>query len=365
MLTAQKKQKLQELKQRLDALDQKSGGVLSAPDFSELEYQKRERPIRDAVERISQENNALRTNFEDISKAFENAENENVERSNTLVKAFEERISGILQEVTDAEANGRLLSDLEIFKVGERLTGLQAEYATDRASVSNANALLQSETQRLSQEIARITKIVGSPTEGPQRSLADTAESTRQARKVAEEAKSLIDELRRNVNSRLASLQQTLNRGGSANRNIAIGGNTSVLSRYTDINIKAGANVTLTYTNNNTTKYLDLTIAATGGGGGGSVQGITRSVNTVAVNTAAGAATFTDYVYLASGNITITLPTSVGNSNLYTVKNIGAGTVVVNTTGGETIDGGLTVSMPVQFTSVDLISNNSGNWDVT
>lgn len=149
--------------------------------------------------------------------------------------------------------------------------------------------------------------------------------------------------------------------GGSMNRQIYIGG-VDPLTRYTDINLKAGSNVTITYANNNTTKKVDITIAATGGGGGG---GIVRSVNTVAISTAAGSTAGTDYVYLASGTITITLPTSVGNSNLYTIKNIGAGTVTVNTTGGETIDGGLTVTMPVQFTSVDLISNNSGNWDVT
>lgn len=57
------------------------------------------------------------------------------------------------------------------------------------------------------------------------------------------------------------------NHGDHANRNIAVGSNTSVLSRYTDINIIAGSNITLGYTPNDTTKYLDLTIAASGGSG--------------------------------------------------------------------------------------------------
>lgn len=149
--------------------------------------------------------------------------------------------------------------------------------------------------------------------------------------------------------------------GGSMNRNISIGGNSSVLSRYTDINLKAGPNVTLTYSNNDATHNTDITIAASGGGGGG----ITRSVNSVAADTPAGSTVGTDYVYLAAGTVTITLPTSVGNSNLYTVKNIGAGTVTIATTGVETIDGSVNLQMPVQFTSVDLISNNSGNWDIT
>lgn len=151
--------------------------------------------------------------------------------------------------------------------------------------------------------------------------------------------------------------------GGNMNRNIAIGGNTSVLSRYTDINLKAGPNTTLTYAYNDLTKYTDITLAATGGGG--SVGGIIRSVNTIATNTNAGAVAGTDYIYLASGTLTLTLPTSVGNSNLYTAKNIGAGVVTIATTGGETIDGSSNLILPIQFTSVDLISNNSGNWDIT
>ncbi len=55
--------------------------------------------------------------------------------------------------------------------------------------------------------------------------------------------------------------------GGNANRNIAIGGNASVLSRYTDINFKAGTNVTLSYQNNDLSKYTDITIAPTGRSG--------------------------------------------------------------------------------------------------
>lgn len=165
--------------------------------------------------------------------------------------------------------------------------------------------------------------------------------------------------------SELKKLRQLLlrtgDRGGSIDRNIWIGGNPSVLSRYTDINLVAGSNVTITYQNNDVQKTTDITISATGGSG----SGIVRSVNSVATNTAAGAVAGTDYVYLAAGSITITLPTTVGNSNLYTVKNIGAGTVTIATTGGDTIDGSVNLQLPVQFTSVDLVSNNSGNWDIT
>lgn len=146
--------------------------------------------------------------------------------------------------------------------------------------------------------------------------------------------------------------------GGNMNRQVYIGG-ADPLTKYTDINWKAGSNVTLSYQNNDTTKKVDITVASSGGGGS------TRSINSIAINTNAGSASGTDYVYLCSGTLTITMPTTVGNTNLYTIKNIGAGIVTIATIGGETIDGSSTIVMPVQFTSVDLVSNNSGDWAIT
>jgi hypothetical protein len=146
--------------------------------------------------------------------------------------------------------------------------------------------------------------------------------------------------------------------GGQANRNISVGGNSSTLSKYTDINIKPGNNVTLTYSNNDTTKNLDLTIAATGG------SGITRTIETTAVSSTVGAVASIDYVVLCTAGVQITLPTAVANNNLYTVKNVGASSVLIATTGGQTIDGDTTLIMPVQYTSVDIISD-SANWGLT
>lgn len=128
---------------------------------------------------------------------------------------------------------------------------------------------------------------------------------------------------------------------------------------------------------------------STGGGGGGDIisagtgititidgngrkristnssgSGITRIITSIAINTTADATSSTDYVYLVSGTTTLTLPTAVGNSNLYTIKNVGNGTVTVAFTSSQTCDGSSTVSLPVQYTAVDLISNGS-NWNVT
>lgn len=100
-------------------------------------------------------------------------------------------------------------------------------------------------------------------------------------------------------------------------------------------------------------------VSATAGSGG-----ITRSISSISSPTTAGATASTDYVYLVSGTTTLTLPTAVGNTNRYTVKNVGSGDVTIDTTSAQTIDGGATAILTANLQgSIDLISDNS-NWFV-
>jgi len=73
-----------------------------------------------------------------------------------------------------------------------------------------------------------------------------------------------------------------------------------------------------------------------------------------------------DMVILAdatSGNLTMTLPTAVGTTNGYTVKKIdsSSNTVTIATTSSQTIDGGSTAVIRVQYASISVVSNGS-NW---
>jgi hypothetical protein len=95
------------------------------------------------------------------------------------------------------------------------------------------------------------------------------------------------------------------------------------------------------------------------GAGGGS----TKSINSVSTNTAAGSSASTDYFYFASGTINITLPTAVGNNNNYVIKNVGTGTITIDTTSSQTIDGSLTAPIKVQNLSLTLISDGA-NWNI-
>lgn len=88
-----------------------------------------------------------------------------------------------------------------------------------------------------------------------------------------------------------------------------------------------------------------------------------RITSNVSSNVTADAATNTDYVYYATGAVTITLPTASGNTNMYTVKNVGTATVTVATTSSQTIDGSTTVTLPISNMALDFVSNGS-NWMV-
>lgn len=89
-------------------------------------------------------------------------------------------------------------------------------------------------------------------------------------------------------------------------------------------------------------------------------SGITRTITSIAAPTTAGATASTDYVYLVSGTTTLTLPTAVGNTNRYTVKNV-SGSTTIATTSAQTIDGSSTATLPVVYSSLDLVSDGS-NW---
>jgi hypothetical protein len=129
------------------------------------------------------------------------------------------------------------------------------------------------------------------------------------------------------------------------------GGVTSLNGETGAVNLVAGSNITITPVGQN------ITIASTG------ASGSTRSISSLSTPTTLGATAGTDYVALVSGTTTITMPTAVGNTNLYTIKNVGSGTVTINTTSSQTMDGSLTIVMAVKYTSVDLISDGA-NWNV-
>ena len=93
---------------------------------------------------------------------------------------------------------------------------------------------------------------------------------------------------------------------------------------------------------------------------GTSGSGIVRSVQPINAATTAAAVAKTDYVYLTTGTFTFTLPTAVGNTNIYTLKVTDGGTITLATTAGQTVDN-VVPGLLTFPTSLDFISNGS-NW---
>lgn len=76
-------------------------------------------------------------------------------------------------------------------------------------------------------------------------------------------------------------------------------------------------------------------------------------------------ATLDDYtIDCTSGTFTVTLPTAVGiTGRIYVIKNSGTGTITIDTTSSQTIDGTTTKTLSVQYNSFAVQSNGS-NWIV-
>jgi len=80
--------------------------------------------------------------------------------------------------------------------------------------------------------------------------------------------------------------------------------------------------------------------------------------------TAAGSSPNTDYIYLVNGSHTVTLPTAVGNTSRYDIKNIGTGIATIATTSAQTIDTtDAPITLPVRYTALTIVSNGT-NWNI-
>jgi len=93
----------------------------------------------------------------------------------------------------------------------------------------------------------------------------------------------------------------------------------------------------------------------------------TLSIALVSERTAAYTALSTtgDHQFIpCNGTFTVTLYAASGNSGkAITVKNIGTGTITLDGNASETIDGAVTVTIPVQYGSLTLVCDGS-NWHI-
>jgi len=285
-------------------------------------------PIQSAVQ-------SLHTNFNESVKSLLG----DIETKSTELKTLTLKGDGALTARAD-----QLMDELENLR-----SGLDTLVSSNRSELN----LINNELGR----ILESSKSFATKTE-----LGQISNAGIQMVKVVEQVKN--DEMK-GMGQSILSLRELISRvnrgGGNMNRQITVA-NVDPLTKYTDINFVAGNNMVISTSVNETTKRVNFTF--TSSGGGGSVVGTSRQIQTTTISSTIAGLSGIDQVTLANGGLAITLPTAVGDSQLYTIKNVGNSSVAILTTGGETIDNQPNIIMPVQYTSVDLISD-SLNWNIT
>lgn len=338
----------EKLKKILNSLSNKDAGLSTAFKSVEAEMKRVADKLREDAEvktvemskkKIAELKNEMRSLFEHIENLKENLKKSESDLSSSLNQKLDNLKSKMAEyRVASLDRLGILSAEMDGLKEDIR------EISQRKVEIPN----YEIQIGELENKLGELVLALKEETEGKIEDI--LTESKKKISELEEE----IKKLRRDTMTTLASRG-----GGNMNRNILVGNNPSTLGRYTDLNIRAGTNITLSYTNNDNLKTTDLTIAATGGG-----SGITRNVATTIVSSVIGAVASTDYVVVAGAGIKLTLPTAVGNTNLYTIKNKVASSVLVVADGVETIDDATTALMETKYTAIDLISDNAA-WHIT
>lgn len=327
-----KAEKLKELKTRLEALQNPVGDISQFfinDELARITEQLKANPTMKALQKFSGDLQRLQTEISNIKASF------NVAEIQTSIRQVQKELKQGQVNLL-AEFENRLRQLPQIPDLTNNLQSLREEFDT-RIKAIPVIEDLKPDLVNLQQQLQSIVET-----------------DIEQDKQDKDELDKTLAKLRIEIMNRIANIG-----GGSMNRQILFN-SVDRLTKYTDINLKPGANITFTVANDDTNKRVNLTIAATGGSG----SGITRSIQSISANQVLDSASTTDYVYLVSGTTTVTMPDATTNTDLYTIKNVGNGTVTINTTSSQTIDGALTQVMPIKFTSVDLISDGS-NWGIT
>lgn len=95
---------------------------------------------------------------------------------------------------------------------------------------------------------------------------------------------------------------------------------------------------------------------------GGSGSGITRTVVSVTSAVTLGATSLTDYRVFVGASGVPTLPTAVGNTNTYEIKNVDTTSKTLSTTSSQTIDGSLTITLLPN--EAKTIGSDGTNWQI-
>ena len=100
---------------------------------------------------------------------------------------------------------------------------------------------------------------------------------------------------------------------------------------------------------------IDTKLGTLSGGGGYTYSAITGATTAQP-----------QYHYSCTGTLTFTLPAASGVTagEEIRVKNMGTGTITINVSGADTIDGASSSSLGVQYQMLSFVSNGSNGWEI-
>jgi len=344
---------LQRMLNKLDGTNARTASAISEFEsgVKNLRQKLQQEISASTLEEVNLKINKLRKSI-DLNPILEGVKN--------LETNFNDSVVSLLSDIEGKSAELKKLTTSGDSKLESQATQLTKNLSVLRETLDKTISDNRTELNLINNELGRL--LASSQTYATKDELSISKEEGRNLVRLVEKKKDEeivkvkedVSALRKDLLSRMANMPH----GGNANRNIAIGGNNSVLSKYTDINLKAGNNVTITYAKNETTKQVDITFASSGGA---SVGGTVRQIQTISVSSTIGTLAGTDQVYLLDQGVQIVLPTPVSDENLYTIKNISNSSILIVGTIDDDVNG---VIMPVKYTSVDIISNNV-SWNIT
>lgn len=181
-----------------------------------------------------------------------------------LYKVTDDKQNQLQKLITTTKDDLEILTNEEVANLLNRIVKLEKELSFQTEETSTTGNSLKGALNAFEKKLNTLTSEFSKS--NTEISAAHTAYNTRIQDNTAglQNALKEIKKLRTELLTKIANQ----NGGGNANRNIAVNGNGSVLSKYTDINLVASSNISLIPVANNTTKQTDIFIASSGGGAG-------------------------------------------------------------------------------------------------
>lgn len=256
----EKKQRIQILLDRLDVLQGKSSKRTRIAGLTarlgELSKKRIEvRSDNSQVQEVVQE--IVDPRVQHLYGILEGAELENTSRYESLQKELRTKTNHVLRNVLATTKRGTL-TDKKVKQVLAEIARLEGDFAEKLSPLMTKHDLLEAEMSNLRQELESI--------EVPEVSTISEPEDVTPK----------LDALERRINQRISQIHT----GGNQNRNIQVNGNSSTLSKYTDINFVAGSNIGIVVTADDTRQTTVFTISTlVAGGSGGSYQSVSGTVN--------------------------------------------------------------------------------------